>query len=104
MAGQRGLVLVQLWNGWDPAKGQPLLDSPLALHMLEVALAARGVAALSSVAPGGVGLTGVVFANREPFAAWAAHLASFGCQSNAVAGSAYYKVCVCVGCVVGCVG
>lgn len=32
-AGKRGLVLVQLWNGWAPDKGQPL-HQPLTAHML----------------------------------------------------------------------
>jgi hypothetical protein len=95
LGGQRGLVLIQLFNGWDPAKGQPLY-SPLAIHMLEQALAAPGIGHCCSVAPGGVGLTAILFANHEPFASYAAHLASFGCQANAVAGSAYYKVCGCV--------
>jgi hypothetical protein len=93
LAGQRGIVLVQLFNGWDPSKGQPIYN-PLALHMMEQALAAPGVAFVDSVAPGGVGLTGILYADREPFASWAAHLASFGCQANAVAGSAYYKLLI----------
>lgn len=42
----------------------------------------------------GVGLTGTLYADREPFASWARHLASFGCQANAVAGSAYYKLLI----------
>jgi hypothetical protein len=42
----------------------------------------------------GVGLTGILYADREPFASWARHLASFGCQANAVAGSAYYKLLI----------
>jgi len=93
LAGQRGLALVQLWNGWDPSKGQPLYN-PCAITMLERVLAAPGVGYLSSMAPGGVGLTGIVYADREPFASWARHLASFGCQANAVAGSAYYKLLI----------
>jgi hypothetical protein len=39
-------------------------------------------------------LTGIVYADREPFASWARHLASFGCQANTVAGSAYYKLLI----------
>eukprot|EP00882_Tetradesmus_deserticola_P023574 GHRQ01025667.1.p1 GENE.GHRQ01025667.1~~GHRQ01025667.1.p1 ORF type:complete len:187 (+),score=47.30 GHRQ01025667.1:244-804(+) len=93
LQGQRGIVLVQLFNGWDPSKGQPLYN-PLALLMMEQALSAAGVAHVSSVAPGGVGLTGILYADREPFASWAAHLASFGCQANTVAGSAYYKLLI----------
>lgn len=78
-AGHRGVALVQLFNGWDRSKGQPMY-SPFALEMLARALAAPGVAARASVAPGGAGLTAIVYADREPFASWAAHLASFGCQ------------------------
>lgn len=33
-AGQRGIVLVQLFNGWDPSKGQPLYN-PLVITVLE---------------------------------------------------------------------
>lgn len=93
LAGQRGIAIVQLWNGWDPSKGQPIFN-PLAISMLEKALAAPGIGYCSSVAPGGVGLTAVVYADREPFASWARHLASFGCQANVVAGSAYYKLLI----------
>lgn len=32
------------------------------------------------MAPGGVGLTAVVYADKEPWSAWGPHLASFGCQ------------------------
>lgn len=52
LAGQRGIALVQLWNGWDASKGQPLYN-PCAITMLERVLAAPGVAYCSSLAPGG---------------------------------------------------
>lgn len=52
---------MQLWNGWDASKGQPIYN-PLALHMLERVLEAPGVGHCSSVAPGGVGLTAVLYA------------------------------------------
>lgn len=93
LLGQRGLVLVQMFNGWDPSKGQPLYN-PFTLHTLERALSAPGVGFRSSVAPGGVGLTAVLYADREPYASWAEHLCSFGCQANIVAGSAYYKLLI----------
>eukprot|EP00878_Enallax_costatus_P009352 GHUV01009774.1.p1 GENE.GHUV01009774.1~~GHUV01009774.1.p1 ORF type:complete len:377 (+),score=87.89 GHUV01009774.1:500-1630(+) len=93
LAGQRGVTMVQLWNGWDPTKGQPIYN-PLAITMLEKVLTAPGISCCSSVAPGGVGLTGIVYADREPFASWALHLASFGCQANVVAGSSYYKLLI----------
>jgi hypothetical protein len=57
--------------------------TPFALPLLERALAAPGVGFVGSVAPGGAGLTAVLHADREPFASWAAHLASFGCQVRA---------------------
>jgi hypothetical protein len=53
LAGQRGIALVQLWNGWDVSKGQPLY-TPCAITMLERVLAAPGVGYCSSLAPGGV--------------------------------------------------
>jgi hypothetical protein len=93
LQGQRGIVLVQLFNGWDPSKGQPIYN-PLALHMMEQALSAPGVAHVASIAPQGAGLTAILYADREPFASWASHLASFGCQANLVAGSAYYKLLI----------
>ncbi|KAI8463943.1 MAG: hypothetical protein J3K34DRAFT_442202 [Monoraphidium minutum] len=92
-AGRRGLALVQLFNGWDRSRGQPVY-TPFALELLARALPARGVGAAPSVAPGGAGLTAVLFADRAPFAARAAHLCSFGCQANMVAGSSYYKLLI----------
>lgn len=41
MAGQRGLASVQLWNGWDPARGQPIF-APFALTLLTRALTTPG--------------------------------------------------------------
>ncbi|PNW71289.1 hypothetical protein CHLRE_16g648000v5 [Chlamydomonas reinhardtii] len=93
MQGKRGVVIVQLWNGFEPARGQPLFE-PYVVGLLERALATPGVRAVTSTAPGGVGLTAVLFADKEPFNVWGPHLASFGCQANAVAGSAYYKVLI----------
>lgn len=93
LTGQRGVVIVQLWNGFEPARGQPLYD-PFVVHLVEAALRHPGIRAVTSVAPGGVGLTAVLYADREPWSAWGPHLASFGCQANAVAGSAYYKVLI----------
>lgn len=63
----------------DASKGQPVY-TPYALTLLELALAAPGIAYVPSIAPGGAGLTAILYADREPFAPFAAHLASFGCQ------------------------
>ncbi|GIL74705.1 hypothetical protein Vretimale_2339 [Volvox reticuliferus] len=93
MQGKRGVVIVQLWNGFDRSRGQPVYD-PWVVDLLEAALRTPGVRAVPSVAPGGVGLTAVLFADKEPWNVWGPHLASFGCQANAVAGSAYYKVLI----------
>ena len=41
---------------------------------------------------GGIGLTAVVYVDREPWNKWGPHLASFGFQANAVAGSPYYRL------------
>ena len=79
LAGRRGVALLQLFNGWDRSKGQPVY-TPFALTLLERALAAPGVGVVPSVAPRGAGLTAVLYADREPFASYARHLASFGCQ------------------------
>ncbi|PNH03624.1 hypothetical protein TSOC_010301 [Tetrabaena socialis] len=77
--GKRGVVIVQLWNGSDPYKGQPLYD-PWVTDLLERALATPGVRSIASVAPGGLGLCAVLYADREPWNAWGPHLATFGCQ------------------------
>ncbi|EFJ46671.1 hypothetical protein VOLCADRAFT_92874 [Volvox carteri f. nagariensis] len=82
MQGKRGVVIVQLWNGFDRSRGQPLYD-PWVVDLIEAALRTPGVRALPSVAPGGVGLTAVLFADKEPWSAWGPHLASFGCQPTA---------------------
>ncbi|PNH08246.1 hypothetical protein TSOC_005248 [Tetrabaena socialis] len=92
-ASKRGVVIVQLWNGFDPSKGQPLYE-PWVVQLLEAALATPGVRYTASLAPGGLGLSAVLWADREPWSAWGPHLASFGCQANTVAGSPYYKVLI----------
>ncbi|GLI69440.1 hypothetical protein VaNZ11_014052, partial [Volvox africanus] len=93
MQGKRGVVIVQLWNGFDRSRGQPVYD-PWVIDLLEAALRTPGVRAMPSVAPGCVGLTAVLFADKAPWNVWGPHLASFGCQANTVAGSAYYKVLI----------
>ncbi|KAL6762156.1 hypothetical protein V8C86DRAFT_2521612 [Haematococcus lacustris] len=90
-AGARGIASVQLWNGWDAAQGQPVHD-PLVLTTLTQVLAQPGIKSHLSTAPGGVGLTALLYADKEPWARWAPHLASFGFQANIVAGSPYFKL------------
>lgn len=43
---------------------------------------------------GGVGLTALVSAKKDPFKAWAGHMASFGAQAAVVAESPYYKLLI----------
>ena len=61
---------------------------------METALQHPDIKASISAAPGDVGLSLVLYADREPYNAWGPHLCSFGCQANAVAGSTYYKLLV----------
>lgn len=46
------------------------------------------------VLAGGLGVTALVFADKQPFRAWAQHLASFGAQAALVADSPYYKLLI----------
>jgi hypothetical protein len=39
-------------------------------------------------------VTALVFADKQPFRAWAEHLASFGAQAALVADSPYYKLLI----------
>lgn len=64
---------------WDRAAPQPL-HYPLALALLQAALADADVTGYISRAPGDLGVTLILAARREPFKQWAAHLASFGAQ------------------------
>lgn len=81
LQGKRGVALVQLHVGWDAKAGQPVLR-PLTLTVLEQALAAPGVRVQLVPTPGNpkLGLTAVVYADKEPWSSWAAFLAGFGCQ------------------------
>jgi hypothetical protein len=51
LAGQRGVVMVQLWVGWDAAAPQPVHNC-LVLHGLRRALARQDVSIFMSSAPG----------------------------------------------------
>jgi hypothetical protein len=93
LEGLRGVCIVQLYNGWDPSKGQPLYD-PHVIPLLERALQHPDIKASVSAAPEDVGLSLVLYADKEPYNAWGPHLCSFGCQANTVAGSTYYKLLI----------
>lgn len=93
LAGQRGVVMVQLWVGWDASAPQPVHNC-LVLHGLRRALSRKDVSIFLSSAPGGLGLTAILAAQVEPFRSWGAHLASFGAQAALVADSPYYKLLI----------
>jgi hypothetical protein len=41
-----------------------------------------------------MGLTALVSAKKEPWSAWAKHMAGFGAQAGLVAGSPYYALLI----------
>jgi hypothetical protein len=43
---------------------------------------------------GGLGLTALISAKKEPWGTWAKHMASFGAQAGLVAGSPYYALLI----------
>ncbi|GFH23358.1 uncharacterized protein HaLaN_20960 [Haematococcus lacustris] len=47
-----------------------------------------------SPAPGGLGVTAIIAADKSPFKEWARALAGFGAQAALVADSPYYKLLV----------
>ncbi|KAK9830163.1 hypothetical protein WJX72_010083 [[Myrmecia] bisecta] len=99
LCGKRGVVMVQLYVGWDAADSatavarQPLFR-PLVGRLLQEALAHPGLKMIISTISDGLGLTAILYADKEPFASRAKHLASFGAQAGLIAGSAYYQYLV----------
>jgi hypothetical protein len=95
LTGSRGISTVQVYNGWDSSKGQPLYQ-PWVLELVERCLVHPDLAALISTAPSDkdeiLGLTLILYVNKEPFSSYAKGLAAFGFQSNIVAGSAFFKL------------
>eukprot|EP00877_Chromochloris_zofingiensis_P006222 jgi/Chrzof1/1853/Cz10g23220.t1 len=93
LAGLRGVVMVQCHVGWDQTAPQPVYN-PLVLFYLQQALTNAQIQVHVSAASGGLGLTAILCANKEPFKAWGAHLASFGAQAALVADSPFYKLLI----------
>jgi len=114
LVGARGVVMTQLWAGWNVPSGgdassgggggdalQPV-DAPFvarALREMASEAAAGRVGVLCCAIEGvstrrGGGLTATAHANAAPWAQRAAHLASFGAQAALVAGSPYYQLLV----------
>lgn len=95
LSGSRGVSTVQIYNGWDIDRGQPLYQ-PWVLDLIEQCLAHPDLSFVISTAPSDkdevLGITLILFANKEPFSSYAKHLASFGFQSNIVAGSPFFKL------------
>lgn len=81
LTGQRGLAMLQLAAAWDKDLPQPALR-PLVITLLRRIVSTPGIKVVISATPGnsGLGLTAIFAADREPWSAWAAHLAGFGCQ------------------------
>jgi hypothetical protein len=93
LAGARGVAMVQLAVSWGSSSPLPA-HNPFVLELLARAAANPEIVAHMSRAPGGLGLSAILSAKREPFRAWAAHLASFGAQAALVADAPYYKVLI----------
>jgi hypothetical protein len=95
LTGSRGISTVQVYNGWDSSKGQPLYQ-PWVLELVERCLAHPDLSAIISTAPSDkdeiLGLTLILYVNKEPFSSYAKGLAAFGFQSNIVAGSPFFKL------------
>ena len=97
LEGQRGVVMTQLWAGWEDAETQQPVDAPFALRALRECASDAGVAVIPANVPGlpaRKGLTAIVCAGASPFLERAKHLASFGAQAALVAGSPYYQYLV----------
>ncbi|KAL6754050.1 hypothetical protein V8C86DRAFT_2712690 [Haematococcus lacustris] len=114
MHGARGLVMVQLAAGWDPGLPQPV-HNPFVITLLEraarqagaapppdsrprppnkAASVVRSLSVFMSPAPGGLGVTAIIAADKSPFKEWARALAGFGAQAALVAESPFYKLLV----------
>lgn len=95
LTGLRGVVLLQLnakWEGISPAE-QPLLR-PFALQLLALASRDKEVVTFESIISEGVASSVVLSAKKQPFRAWATHLAQNRVQAALVADSPYYKLLI----------
>jgi hypothetical protein len=64
------------------------------LTLLKEAAANPQLGMVLTSTAGGLGVTALVFADKQPFRAWAEHLTSFGAQAALVADSPYYKLLI----------
>ena len=97
LEGHRGVVMTQLWAGWEDSDSQQPVDAPFALRALRECADDARVAIVPASVPGmpaRKGLTAIMSAAESPFLEQAKHLASFGAQAALVAGSPYYQYLV----------
>jgi hypothetical protein len=97
LEGHRGVVMTQLWAGWEDSDSQQPVDAPFALRALRECASDARVAIVPASVPGmpaRKGLTAIMSAAESPFLEQAKHLASFGAQAALVAGSPYYQYLV----------
>lgn len=97
LEGHRGVVMTQLWAGWEDSDSQQPVDAPFALRALRECADDARVAIVPASVPGmpaRKGLTAIISAAESPFLEQAKHLASFGAQAALVAGSPYYQYLV----------
>ena len=87
LEGHRGVVMTQLWAGWEDSDSQQPVDAPFALRALRECAGDARVAIVPASVPGmpaRKGLTAIMSAAESPFLEQAKHLASFGAQAALV--------------------
>lgn len=97
LLGARGVVMTQLWAGWEDDDAQQPVDAPFALRALRECASDSKIIAVPAPVPGLTarkGLTAILCADVSPYRERATHLASFGAQAALVAGSPYYQYLV----------
>lgn len=97
LEGLRGVVMTQLWAGWEDDDTQQPIDAPFALRALRECASDTNILAVPAPVPGlpaRKGLTAILCADVSPYRERAKHLASFGAQAALVAGSPYYQYLV----------
>lgn len=98
MSGQRPMVMVQLWTGWEDDLGRcQNVDLPYVTRLLKEVTEDDDLAVVVVSPPGAtdeLGLTALIYPNKSPYKERAKMLASFGAQAAIVAGSPYYQTLI----------